>query len=133
MLLQTLQGPGLMVGHLSVDANKSAYEAWRNAIEGHQIRLYPESTLLREAEFLEELERKFDHPTGGSKDLTDSAAGAYFNAISSDEKTTLTVQNLPGIYGIGPTLHPHNAASIDFGFLEDYMRRNPRRGRIFEA
>ena len=40
MLLQTLQGRRLATGHLSVDRNKSVYETWRNAVEGHQIRLY---------------------------------------------------------------------------------------------
>jgi hypothetical protein len=133
MLLQTLQGQGLATDHLSVDRNKSVYEAWRNAIEGHQIRLYPQSLLLKEAEFLQELDRKFDHPAGGSKDLTDAASGAYFNAILSAEKTTLSAQNVPAIYGIGPTLVGHDAALTDFGILEDYMRRNPRRVRVFNC
>jgi hypothetical protein len=73
MLIQALKGQRLNAGHLSVDINKAPYEAWRKAIEAHQIRLYPHPILLREAEFLQELDRKFDHPAGGSKDLTDVA------------------------------------------------------------
>src|SRR5262249_25539720 len=104
MMLQTLAGQSLKTGHLSVDRDKSVYEAWRNGIEGHQVRFYPPDLLLKEAEHLQELDRKFDHPVGGSKDLTDAAAGAYFNAITSEEKTTLSVQNEPAVYGIAPAL-----------------------------
>jgi len=133
MLLQTLQGQGLTTGHLSVDGNKSVYETWRNAIEGHQIRLYHQGLLLKETEFLQELDRKFDHPVGGSKDLADAAAGAYFNAILSEEKTTLSVWNEPAIYGIAPTPIGHDAALTDFGILQDYMRRNPRGVKVFRC
>jgi hypothetical protein len=133
MLLQTLQGQGLETGHLSVDRDKSVYEAWRNGIEGHQIRLYMQDLLLKEAEFLQELERKFDHPVGGSKDLADAAAGAYFNAITSAEKTTLLAQNVPAVFGVGLVSVGHGAELTDFGIFEDYMRRNPRRIRQFSC
>jgi len=133
MFLQTFQGQGLATGHLSVDTGKSVYEPWRSGIEGHQIRLYPHGLLLREAEFLQEMSRKFDHPGGGTKDLTDAAAGSYFNAILSQEKATLSVQNAVALYGLGPKPVGHDAALMDFGFYEDYMRRNPRRVRVFHC
>ena len=134
MLLQTLQGQGLATGHLSVDRDKSVYEAWRNGVEGHQIRLYRQELLLKEAESLQELDRKFDHVVGGSKDLTDAAAGSYYNAIVSEEKSTLTSTNNPSIYGIHPTpLSDHDEQIRDFGFLENYMKKNPRSVKVFKA
>ena len=101
-------------------------------MECHLIRLYKQDLLLKEAEFLQELEKKFDHSIGGSKDLTDAAAGAYFNAITSDEKATFSSNNNPSLYGGGPnSLAP--LSYFDFGILQDYMRRNPRRGRVFRV
>jgi hypothetical protein len=86
-----------------------------------------QEALLKEAEFLQELDRKFDHPAEGSKDLTDAAAGAYYNAITFGEKTTLSVRNEPAVYGIGSAPLGHDANLTDFGFYQDYLRRNPRR------
>jgi len=133
MLLQALAAQGLKTDHLSVDRDKSVYEAWRNGIEGHHIRLCRNDLLLREVAFLQELEKKFDHGVGGSKDLADAAAGAYFNAITSGEKTTLAAQNVPAVFGIEPIRPGSDAALTDFGILEDYVRRSPRPIRIFQA
>jgi hypothetical protein len=133
MLLQALAAQGLKTHHLSVDRDKSVYEAWRNGIEGHQIRLCPNDLLLREAAFLQELAKKFDHGVGGSKDLADAAAGAYFNAITSGEKTTLSAQNVPAVFGIQLIRPGSDAALTDFGILEDYMRRSQRPIRVFRA
>lgn len=133
MLLQALAAQGLTTDHLSVDRNKSVYEAWRSGIEGHQIRLYRHDLLLKEAEFLQELEKKLDHGVGGSKDLTDAAAGAYFNAITSGEKATLSAQNVPVVLGIQRTGPGYDANLDDFGILADYLRRSQRPPRVFRA
>jgi hypothetical protein len=54
--------------------------------------------MLREAENLLEMDKKFDHDATGSKDTIDSAAGAYVNAVNSDEKLTMLSQNAPTLY-----------------------------------
>jgi hypothetical protein len=54
--------------------------------------------MIREAENLLEMDKKFDHPPDGSKDTTDAAAGAYFNAVNSDEKLSLVSHNAPSVY-----------------------------------
>jgi len=54
--------------------------------------------MIREAENLLEMDKKFDHPPDGSKDTTDAAAGAYYNAVNSDEKISLVSQNPPSVY-----------------------------------
>lgn len=92
--LQMLEARGFEVDKLSIDRDKSVYTAWRMGFEEHRIRLYRQAQLLREVENLMEGDKKFDHPpNGGSKDTTDAAAGAFYNAITSDEKIMLSSHN----------------------------------------
>lgn len=91
--LQALEAKGFEVDELSIDRDKSAYTAWRMGFEERRIRLYRNHQMLREAEALLEMDKKFDHPPDGSKDTTDAAAGAFFNAVNSDEKTTMSSHN----------------------------------------
>lgn len=102
MPLQTLEARGFDVDKLSLDRDKSVYTAWRTGFEEHRIRLHRNEQMLREAEQLLEMDKKYDHPPDGSKDTTDSAAGAYFNAINSDEKFSLGSFNAPVIAGGRP-------------------------------
>jgi len=99
MPLQTLEARGYEVDKLSLDRDKSVYTAWRTGFEEQRIRLYRSEQMIREAEQLLEMDKKFDHPPEGSKDTTDAAAGAYFNAINSDEKLMLCSHNYPAVYG----------------------------------
>jgi hypothetical protein len=91
--LQALEAKGFVVDELSIDRDKSAYTAWRMGFEERRVRLSRNHQMLREAEELLEMDKKFDHPPDGSKDTTDAAAGAFFNAINSDEKTTMASHN----------------------------------------
>ena len=99
MPLQVLEAAGFKVEQQSLDKNKSAYVAWRTGFEDTRIRLYRSEEMIEEAEKLMEGDKKFDHPDGGSKDTTDACAGAYFNAINSDERTTLLTHAVPSVYG----------------------------------
>jgi len=76
-----------------------------------------------------ELDTKIDHPPNGTKDTSDAAAGAYLNAISSEEVHNLTVPNAPPvILGLSPFA---NASPEDpFGF---FTRIPPRPIRVFKA
>lgn len=98
MPLQELEARGFEVDKLSIDRDKSVYTAWRAGFEEHRIRLHRNEQMIREAENLLEMDKKFDHPPDGSKDTTDAAAGAYFNAVNSDEKMSLISQNAPSMY-----------------------------------
>ena len=96
--LQELEARGYKVDKLSVDRDKSVYTSWRTGFEEHRIRLPRNEQMVREAAELLEMDKKFDHPPDGSKDTTDAAAGAYYNAINSDEKLTLASYNAPAVY-----------------------------------
>lgn len=98
MPLQELEARQFTVDKLSVDRDKSVYTAWRAGFEEHRIRMYRNEQMIREAENLLEMDKKFDHPPDGSKDTTDSAAGAFFNAVNSDEKLSLASHNAPSVY-----------------------------------
>lgn len=96
--LQELEARNFKVDKLSIDRDKSVYTAWRTGFEEHRIRLHRNEQMIREAENLLEMDKKFDHPPDGSKDTTDSASGAYYNAVSSDEKLSLSSHNAPSMY-----------------------------------
>ncbi len=97
--LQMLEARGLKVDKQSVDRTKDAYIAWRMAIEELRLRPYRHNHLLWEAERLLDTEKKVDHPPEGSKDTTDACAGAYSNAINSEEKATMLSPNNPRLIG----------------------------------
>ena len=102
MPLQMLEAKGFKVDRLSVDRDKTVYTSWRAGFEERRIRLHRNDQMIREAEELLEADKKFDHPPDGSKDTTDAAAGAYYNAVSSTEKLSLGSDNQPGVYGGRP-------------------------------
>lgn len=111
MPLQMLEAKGIPVGRLSIDKDKTAYRQWRAAFEEHRIRLALNQRLYREAAELIERDKKYDHLAKGSKDVTDAAAGAYLNAVNSEEAKNLHVANEPGLYwGAANTsaLDPHS-------------------------
>lgn len=105
MPLQMLETRGFKTGLLSLDRTKGPYFAWRTGFEESRIRVYRHLGLLREAEQLLDLPDKVDHPPeerGGSKDLTDAAAGAYFGCITNGGASVPSANQVaPSLYGGG--------------------------------
>lgn len=97
MSLQMLEARNFKVDKQSVDRNKDAYLNWRMAVEELRLRPYRHNHMLWEAERLLDTDKKVDHPPDGSKDTTDACAGAYNNAINSDEKLTMLAPDNPRI------------------------------------
>lgn len=128
-LLQILRADGFETGIRSVDRTKAAYLALRSGFEAGAVRLYPQEIFLSEAAELLELERKIDHPPGGSKDVADAVAGAFENAICSAEMATLTPVPDGQIFG-GPAAAQPAAVADSFGLL---ARVPPRRTQIVDA
>lgn len=128
--LQSLEARGFEVDKLSIDRDKSVYVTWRTGFEEHRIRLYRNEQMLREAVELLEMDKKYDHPPDGSKDTTDAAAGAYFNAVNSDEKITLTSVNAPSIYTSQTMAQdPRTQAPVSIPLPE----RGYTRSKVFDA
>jgi len=114
-LLQTLQSRGFETQVQSVDRDKRAYLAWKTGFQEGRIRLYRQDQLLKEVAALIELDKKIEHPAEGTKDTADAAAGAFLNAISSQEFRDLGgFQGPPLIQGVSATA----TASVQdpFGF-----------------
>ena len=93
MPLEMLQAQGFNVGTLSIDRDKTAYRQLRSAFEEKRIRLMLNQRMYTEASQLIEGLKKFVPPPKGSKDITDAVAGAYLNAVNSDEAKTLISTN----------------------------------------
>lgn len=126
MPLQMLASRNIPAEQLSIDRDKKVYTAWRQAFEELRIRPYRQDMLVREAENLVDLEsvKMVDHPKDGSKDTSDAAAGAYFDAIESDEKSSVNVDNAPSIHS-NYNLTPISAAErppIEIALPDGYTR-----------
>lgn len=86
MTLEMLATRGLPTGLISLDRTKKPYYAWRTGFEEKRIIAVEQPHFQREAENLLDLPDKVDHPQEGSKDTTDSMCGAYWDAITAEEK-----------------------------------------------
>lgn len=99
MSLQMLEARGFKVDKQSIDRNKDAYTNWRMAVEELRLRPYRHRHMMWEAENLLDGDKKVDHPEkNGSKDTTDACAGAYNNAINSEEKATMMAAPNPRVH-----------------------------------
>ena len=70
---------------LSLDRNDIPYVTFRNAVYEERVEWYDYAPMFTEASELEHLRRKkkVDHPHEGSKDVSDSGAGALFMALKN--------------------------------------------------
>lgn len=128
--LQMLEARGFEVDKLSIDRDKTVYTTWRSGFEELRIRLPRNEQMVREAEQLLEMDKKYDHPPVGSKDTTDAAAGAYFNAVNSEEKVMLTSHNAPSIYsGQAVALEPQPGPPVEIPLPP----KGYTRSKVFEA
>ncbi len=99
---------------LSLDKTKVPYYSWRSGFEEDRILMFGHPLLLQEAEYLVDHPLgKIDHPEktpygGGSKDLTDASAGAYFNCIEDEAKSAGNVS--PSDVTLHPT--PPDASNV---------------------
>ena len=130
-LLQSLASNGFKTDKLSVDRSPDAYHALRAGFEAGAVRLYPQEEFLAEAGQLLEIGGKIDHPSGSSKDTADAVAGAYFNAITSEEAKKLTLGNnqTPTILG-GQSQSGITLPEDSFGL---YQKIQPRPTRVFHV
>lgn len=98
MPLQMMQSRGFETKVLSMDRSKAPYYAWRTGFEELRIRPCRSRQMLIEVEALLDLPDMVDHPPEGSKDTTDAAAGAYWNAINYEQEAGSPSGTEPAMY-----------------------------------
>jgi len=78
--MQILNSYNILTDYLSVDRNMEPYNVFKEGIYMKTCEIADSDLLYDEMEDLLVVKgRKVDHPKGGSKDLADAAAGAYYN------------------------------------------------------
>lgn len=84
---QLLSASGFDDKKLSLDRTPDGYVAFRSILTEHRIELLDVKLLQDELIHLQRdsVTGKVDHPVGGSKDLSDSLAGAVWNAVLSND------------------------------------------------
>lgn len=84
---QLLSASGFDDKKLSLDRTPDGYVAFRSILTEHRIELLNVKLLQDELIHLQRdsVTGKVDHPVGGGKDLSDSLAGAVWNAVLSND------------------------------------------------
>ena len=84
---QLLSASGFDDKKLSLDRTPDGYVAFRSILTEHRIELLDVKLLQDELIHLQRdsITGKVDHPVGGGKDLSDSLAGAVWNAVLSND------------------------------------------------
>lgn len=82
--IQYFKNIGIDAGQLSVDRKMDPYETLRSILQDDLIDMYEFEYLFEELSRLEidTVKKKIDHPPKGSKDVSDTLAGAVFNAVT---------------------------------------------------
>jgi hypothetical protein len=93
-----LEARGFKVAKQSIDKDKSAYTNLRSAAQEFRLRVYRHNHLYSELENLLDGDKHVDHPPKGSKDTSDSVAGALSSAINSEEKATMMAPQNPRVH-----------------------------------
>lgn len=112
---QALLTMGVEADNLSVDRTMDAYHSLKEAFDEDRLDTYEYPILLKECSELErDLQRKkIDHPPHGSKDISDSLAGAVHNCA-------LWVRENPGVVVKGDMDEEEaTPSSVQFGDFSD--------------
>lgn len=84
--IQELETRGFRADTLSVDRDISPYIYLRDCIMDGRVTMYYYEKLLVELTRLEKKADKVDHPTNGSKDVSDALCGAVWDAFLNEAK-----------------------------------------------
>lgn len=79
--LQLLTKMGYETEYLSLDKYKDAHITFRNALYEGRCELPDFPLMIDEFTNLVDKGKKFDHPTGGTKDITDAVVGSHYTAF----------------------------------------------------
>lgn len=93
---QLLEEQGFTVDKISLDRTPDGYIALRSVLLDKRIDMLDIQILQDELVLLQRdsTSGKLDHPVGGSKDVSDSFAGAVWNAMLKNPKIPIPVKNV---------------------------------------
>ena len=93
---QLLAAAGFDDKKLSLDRTPDGYVAFRSILTEHRISLLDVKLLQDELIHLQRdsITGKVDHPVGGGKDLSDSLAGAVWNAVLSNDNIPVSTKSV---------------------------------------
>jgi hypothetical protein len=98
--VQKLNQKGFNASILSIDKTMGPYELLKGALYEDRVNLYPYPVLLKELRELERdwVKRKVDHPSGGSKDLSDALAGVVSTLTDASSSIPIPFVRSPSVY-----------------------------------
>lgn len=96
---QELAARGYEVKELSADKTKAPYDTLIGLLKANNLDYYLHPQFIREMEKLKKYDKKYDHPSGGSKDVADAAACVVFNLLED------AIENPHGDAASGITVH----------------------------
>lgn len=95
-MAQLLESEGFSVSLISLDRTPDGYIALRSMLLEERIDMLNVEMLISELIHLQRdsVTGKVDHPLGGSKDVSDSFAGAIWNLVSSNPAPTVSSKSV---------------------------------------
>lgn len=141
--LQLLQENGFEVDTISVDKTDEPYMELMNAVNERRLMKPPHAVLDEELRQLDHdihaARGSVDHPRGGSKDVADSLAGAYSNALTYIHKNGfgpvgahLVQENiLTGLFKLHPKEVKASVLSKEMGFKETVTLESGYEGQFY--
>lgn len=127
---QLLAASGFEDKKLSLDRTPDGYVAFRSILTEHRISLLDVKLLQDELIHLQRdsITGKVDHPVGGGKDLSDSLAGAVWNAVLSNDTIPVSSKSVAKVIASvnssrQPFIDPGNPMSQLPQFGNPFLRK----------
>ena len=98
--IQKLNQKGFNAEVLSVDRTMAPYETLKSALYENRLKVYDYPPLIKELRELEHdrVKRKVDHPSRGSKDVSDAVAGVCFTLVEQSLTQPLPILRTTAAY-----------------------------------
>ena len=97
-IIQNLTAKGYKVSNYSVDKSPEAYDTLISTIFQGRFDYYYQKTFCDELKAIQLKGNKYDHPTGGSKDIADGVAGALSKCVKSTTSIVLSREDLTRLF-----------------------------------
>jgi len=113
-IIQDLKGAGVNALQYSVDRSPEAYDTLIATIFQQRFDYYYQFTFCEELKAIQLIGNKYDHPIGGSKDVSDGVAGALAMCVKSVTAVAFSREDLSTIF-----IQSKSTFSDSFQVLED--------------
>jgi len=97
-IIQNLTAKGINALQFSVDRSPEAYDTLISTILQNRFDYYYHYTFCEELKAIQIVGNKYDHPSGGSKDVSDGVAGSLANCVRASTAVAFNREDLSDVF-----------------------------------